>query len=182
MSTHAKTIVLIGFKHVGKSVIGRALATQLERPFIDLDEEIERVFEREHQDKQTCRQMMQTQGEAYFRQLEKDVLAQLVLTKPVILSLGGGTPLDEDNQKRIQGHTIVHISAPRGVVFERIMLQGRPAFFSDDESPVESFNRLWNERERVYETLASFSIENNGAVMAGVEQVLQHLAIHKGQS
>src|SRR3990167_10617486 len=149
--THlSKSIIFIGFKHVGKSVIGNALALRLAKPFIDLDEEIERVFENEYQEKRSCRQIMTMYGQSYFRDLEKKVLAQIIQSRPSVIALGGGTPMDKENQELIREHTVVHVLAPRGVVFERIMVQGRPAFFSAEEPLIESFNRLWNEREAVY--------------------------------
>lgn len=178
MTPLSKSIIFIGFKHVGKSVIGNALALRLAKPFIDLDEEIERVFENEYQEKRSCRQIMTMHGPSYFRDLEKKVLAQIIQSRPSVIALGGGTPMDFDNQELIRDHTVVHVLAPRGVVFERIMVQGRPAFFSAEEPPLESFNRLWNEREAVYKKLASYSIDNNGLVVSGVEQVLQHLHLN----
>lgn len=177
--THlSKSIIFIGFKHVGKSAIGNALALRLAKPFIDLDEEIERVFEKEYQEKRSCRQIMVMHGKSYFRSLEKRVLTKILQAKPSVIALGGGTPMDCDNQELIKEYTVVHVLASRGVVFERIMVQGRPAFFSAEEPLIESFNRLWNEREAVYKKLASFSIDNNGLVVSGVEQVLQHLHLN----
>ena len=175
MKQFLNSIILIGFKHVGKTVIGRELASRLERPFIDLDEEIERMFANENKEKSTCRQIMQAHGQSYFRNLEKRVLAQIIQLKNSIISLGGGAPMNEENQKLIKNGTVIHIEAPRGVVFERIMIQGRPAFFSLEESPLVSFNRLWNERDEIYKKLADFSIENNGLVGSAVERILKHI-------
>ena len=71
-SMRPKSIILIGFKHVGKTVIGRALADQLKWPFRDLDEAIEQLFTKETQAHKTCRQIMKAHGSAYFRELEKE--------------------------------------------------------------------------------------------------------------
>lgn len=172
------SIILIGFKHVGKTVIGRELASQLRLPFIDLDEEIERLFANEHKEKMTCRQIMNVYGPSYFRTIEKRSLARISQSTSSIVSLGGGTPVDKENQKLIKNSTIIHIEAPRGVVFERIMIQGRPAFFSEEESPLDSFNRLWNERDKIYKKLANFSIENDGLIVSAVERILKNLLIN----
>ena len=86
--------------------------------------------------------------------------------------------MDEENQALIKSNTVIYIEAPREVVLERIMAQGQPAFFSAEESPLVSFNRLWNERNAIYKKLADFSIENNGSVLSAVEQILKHLPIN----
>lgn len=169
------SILLIGFKHVGKSVIGRELAFRLGWPFIDLDKAIERAFENKYQEKCSCRQIMEKRGQSYFRNLEKKVLVQAIQSTPSVISLGGGTPMDEENQKLIKCHKVIHITAPRETVFKRIMSEGRPAFFSVEEPPLEAFNRLWDEREKIYQKLTGFSVNNNGSVVSGVAQILQHI-------
>ena len=58
------SIILIGFMAVGKSTIGQELAKMLQRPFIDLDEWIEK------QEKQSISTLFDEKGESYFRQCE----------------------------------------------------------------------------------------------------------------
>ncbi|KTD32822.1 shikimate kinase I [Legionella nautarum] len=175
MKQFLNPIILIGFKQVGKTVIGRELASRLELPFIDLDEEIERMFASENKEKRTCQQIMKAHGQSYFRDLEKRGLAQSIQSNTSIISLGGGTPINKENQQLIKAGVVVHIEAPRGVVFERIMIQGRPAFYSIEESPLVSFNRLWNERDEIYKKLADLSIENNGLLVSAVDRILMHI-------
>ena len=180
MEPLSNSIILIGFKHVGKSVIGSELASRLGLPFIDLDKEIERAFEREYQEKCSCRQIMEKQGELFFRNLERNSLAQMLQSKPSIISLGGGTPINEENQQLIKPHTVIHITAKREVVFERIMIRGRPAFLSVEESPLVALNRLWDERIKIYKKLTNLSINNDGSVSSAVDQIIQHLFLHEG--
>jgi shikimate kinase len=169
MSILNKHIFLIGFKHVGKSFIGKALAKQLNEKFIDLDQEIEIL------QKMKCRQIMQEQGEVFFRELENLALAQIVQQKPAIIALGGGTPLLEKNQELLRRHLIIQITASPEVVFERIMRNGRPAFFSDTEDPWLTFNNLWNERDKIYQELMDFSVENNKTVEMTVAKIVEKL-------
>lgn len=170
-----KHLILIGFKNTGKSVIGYELAKHLHERFVDLDKVIETLYADTNAETLNCRQIMQVRGEDFFRQLEHDALKKVIAGKASIISLGGGTPLHESNQKLIKPFTIIHITAPRGIVFERIMVNGRPAFFLSNEDPFDSFNRIWDEREAVYKTLASFTIDNNGSKKAGVDQILTKL-------
>lgn len=175
MKQFLNPIILIGFKQVGKTVIGRELASRLDLPFVDLDEEIERMFASENKEKSTCRQIKKAHGQSYFRNLEKRGLAQSIQSKISIISLGGGTPINKENQKLIKTGIVIHIEAPQGVVFERIMIQGRPAFFSGEESPLVSFNRLWYQRDEIYKKLADLSVENNGLLVSAVNQILMRI-------
>lgn len=170
-----KHIILIGFKHVGKTAIGRELALCTQRPFVDLDQKIEARYEKQYLQRKTCRQIMQQHGEIFFREIETLALNDVMHLEPSVISLGGGTSLHQENQQLIKLHTIVQVTAPRGVVFERIMLNGRPAFFSEHEDPFVSFSRLWEARVKIYEEVASFSVENNGSVALAVKQVMEQL-------
>jgi shikimate kinase len=165
-------IILIGFKSVGKSAIGKELSLRLHKSFIDLDHKIESLYEIETHKKLPCRQIMLQHGQDYFRNLENRALHDIISSKPMIISLGGGTPLNEENQKLIQGNLIIHITASRSITFERIMTKGRPAFFSPDENPLDTFNRLWDERKIVYEKLAILSVDNCGSIKQAVDQIL----------
>ena len=169
-----KSIILIGFKNVGKTVIGQKLAEKLNKKFVDLDKYIEHHYEAEHQKKMSCRQMMLTHGQAYFRELENQLLHEVIELPPCVIALGGGTPLNEKNQAILQSHLVIQIIAPRSITFERIMMQGRPAFFSPDEDALVTFNRLWDEREKVYQRLANFSVNNAGSVQQAVNDLLQY--------
>lgn len=172
-------IVLIGFKHVGKSVIGKSLAKKLHVPFLDLDQKIESLYEEKFTKKCTCRQIMQQNGEKFFRFFEMKALSQIEELQPSIISLGGGTPLYADNQRIIKSCIWVHITAPRGIVFERILMSGQPAFFNPEEDLLESFNRLWDERERIYEKVRDFLIENNGSVNDAVNKITMKLHLEE---
>ncbi len=172
-------IVLIGFKHVGKSVIGKDLAKKLHVPFIDLDRKIEILYENKFSKKSTCRQIMQQNGEKFFRYLEMNALSEIINFQPSIVSLGGGTPLTAENQRIIKSCIVVHITAPRGIVFERILMSGQPAFFNPEEELLESFNRLWNEREKIYKEIKDFSIENNDSVDAAVSKITKKLNLEE---
>ncbi len=81
-------IFLIGPMGSGKSAVGRALGRLLKRPFHDSDAEIERrtgvdipfIFERE--------------GEAGFRQREREAIAALTALEPIVLATGRGAVID----------------------------------------------------------------------------------------
>ena len=85
----------------GKSAVGKLLARHVHAPFIDSDAEIEQrtgvdiayIFEKE--------------GEAGFRQREREVIDSLTAMEPVVVSTGGGAILLPENRQHL---------AERGVV------------------------------------------------------------------
>lgn len=98
-----KHIVLIGFMGSGKSTFGQLIANKLSCGFVDTDHYIERKEGRSISD------IFSDDGEEYFRSLETDVLKELLTSdERRVLSLGGGTPLREENRALIKndGYTI----------------------------------------------------------------------------
>jgi shikimate kinase len=173
MSSH---LVLIGFKHAGKSLLGENLSTRLKRPFVDLDTEIVRLHSKQCRQEESCREILHKHGDAFFRDLESEALAKILEREvPLVLALGGGTPLMEQNQTLLQGHELVHVAAPRSIVFERIMINGKPSFFSQEEDAFDQFQELWAKRIPLFDRLAKITVKNEGSIDALTDEVLAHL-------
>lgn len=165
-----KHIILFGFKHVGKTVIGERLATVLQKNFIDLDNELEKYCDIQHAQFLTCRQIMQLYGEHYYRKQERLVLQKILQLPSAVIALGGGTVLDENNQKEIKAHFLLHIIASPSLVFERIMVAGYPAFFDSDKEPYESFICLWEKRSAIYKRLTQYRVDNSTSLDNAIHQ------------
>jgi shikimate kinase len=171
-----KNIVIIGFKHVGKSTLGKCLAAKCGLAFIDLDEQIELIFEKKYNRHLAVRDIMNDLGEISFRDIEHEVLVDVIKMQSTIISVGGGTPLENRNAAFFKDQIVIYVVAPRDIVFERIMINGRPAFFPLDVDPYDYFNRLWDEREKIYEKMANVTIINDGSIELVVESILLQLA------
>jgi shikimate kinase len=171
----SKRIILIGFKHVGKSTVGKALAQALACPFVDCDQVVETTFLEEHGQALSCREIVQQHGDPFFRALEHQVLKQLLQDiSPCVLALGGGTPIPEVNQDLLRSEYRVHITLPREQAFERILKGGRPAFLPPDQEMAVALKELWEKRMPLYEKLASCTISNAGNVDQAVQQFLNN--------
>lgn len=168
----SKPIILIGFKHVGKSAVGQALAKALQVEFSDLDSRLEARYHVSTGEMLNCRAILKKHGLNHFRDLESSVLNDVMREKPCVLGVGGGTPLTLENQRLISQGMVIQIKARKGLVFERIMISGRPAFFPEGEDAYEAFSRIWEERAPVYEKLADIEIENSGSIQECVAQIL----------
>jgi len=93
-----KKIVLIGMMGSGKSTIGALLSKKMNMNFIDLDTKIETI------EKQTVSQIFKLKGEKYFRAIEVETVLSLLNSKEkdLVLSLGGGSFLDEKIRKYVK--------------------------------------------------------------------------------
>jgi shikimate kinase len=110
----SRNIALIGFMAVGKSAIGRTLAKKLRRRFVDLDRVIERAEGRK------VREIFEHKGEAYFRQLEKQALAQVLEKNNQIIATGGGVILDDQNLQILREKALlIGLSAEMDVLLAR---------------------------------------------------------------
>ena len=99
---------------VGKSAIGRTLARKLRRRFVDLD----RVIERAEGSK--VREIFEREGEAYFRQLEKQALATVLEANNQVIATGGGVILDDQNIQILRDKAVlIGLSAEMDVLLAR---------------------------------------------------------------
>src|SRR5271170_2411741 len=91
-----RSIVLVGMMGVGKSSVGRRLATRLSIPFIDADAEIEKAASLSIAD------IFARHGEPYFRGGEARVIARLLEGGPQVLATGGGAFINADTRALIK--------------------------------------------------------------------------------
>ncbi len=97
-----KKIVLIGMMGSGKSTIGALLSKKMNMKFIDVDSKIETI------EKQTISQIFKLKGEKYFRGIEVETILSMLNSKEkeLVLSLGGGSFLDEKVRKNVKNNSL----------------------------------------------------------------------------
>ncbi|MFN3876116.1 MAG: shikimate kinase, partial [Flavobacteriales bacterium] len=111
-------VVLIGMMCSGKSTVGRALAPLLGLPFIDLDREIEGRTG-------ALLPFVQREGEAAFRAVEAEVLAEVLAREASVIAAGGGTPAVPGNLELLQrSATLAWLDVPLEALMPRIELAG----------------------------------------------------------
>lgn len=141
-----RPITLVGLMGVGKTTIGRRLASRLSRPFLDADAEVESAAGR------TVAEIFADFGEAAFRDGERKVIARLLdEPKPVVLALGGGAFMDPDTRALIKERAIsVWLKADVDTLFERVMRKPGQRPLLETEDPRAVLERLHAERAPVY--------------------------------
>ncbi len=88
-------IFLVGFMGSGKSTVGKRLARRLGYSFIDMDARLEGECG------MTINDIFERLGEKAFREMESNLLKELVLLQDVVISTGGGLPCTGDNMDLI---------------------------------------------------------------------------------
>lgn len=135
-------IYLVGFMAAGKTSLAAALSQRLGWPVKDIDDLIER---REHR---TVASIFAREGEAYFRQVERQVLVELVPLRHVIVATGGGTFVDADNRAVINADGFsIWLDAPLPELLTRIPADGRRPLAADRAQ----MERIYEARRAAYE-------------------------------
>lgn len=91
-----RTIALVGLMGVGKSSVGRRLASALHLPFRDADAEVEAAAGRSISD------IFAELGEPAFREGERRVISRLLEMPPHVLATGGGAFMNEETRNLIK--------------------------------------------------------------------------------
>lgn len=110
-----RSIVLVGLMGCGKSSVGKRLAAKLSLPFIDADEEIEKVAAK------TIGEIFADQGEDFFRDRERKVICRILANGPQVLATGGGAYMHMDTRQFIRDMGIsVWLKAELAVLMRRV--------------------------------------------------------------
>jgi len=134
----------------GKTSVGKILARQLFKKFIDVDTMIEK------EQNTTVTDIFNTKGEEYFRSLEQKCINELTQKKGQIIATGGGLPIYSSLSKK---SLIVYIDADFDVILNRLPKKERDKRpLLQDESRAKA---LFDQRIDTYKSLATFSVDAN---------------------
>jgi shikimate kinase len=127
-----KTIVLVGLMGVGKSSVGRRLATALDLPFRDADNEVEAAAGR------SIPEIFAEMGEPAFRDGERRVIARLLDEPPHVLATGGGAFVNAETRALIKSKAVaVWLKADLELLARRVSRkEGRPLLKGRDPMDV----------------------------------------------
>lgn len=165
-------LVLIGFMGTGKSAVGRTCATQLGFPYHDTDTWISRRV------RKPISQIFAENGEAFFRDCERDAVRELSVRSAIVLSTGGGVVLDPENTRMLrESGIVVLLTATVETILARVGGRGsRPLLQSDD--PESRIRALLLERDSAYRAAADAVVDTSDLTREEVAE--QVVALYQG--
>ena len=127
-----RSIVCVGLMGAGKTAIGRKVASMLQLPFTDSDQEIESVS------RMSVAELFERYGEPEFRALEARVVARLAQDGPQVLATGGGAYMAEETRVMLREKSVtVWLKADLDVLMERVSRRAtRPLLLAADPRAV----------------------------------------------
>ena len=164
-----KHLALIGFMGAGKTTAGQEVAERTGRPFVDTDQEIERrhgpipeLFER---------------GEAEFRHLEEQVVAEALAGPDAVIALGGGAILSEATRERLRAQAFtVWLDVDVDAAWERVRGSDRPLAQRE-----EDFRRLFETRRPLYvDVMDAPAGDSDEAVLAALHVFVAQEVVYGG--
>ncbi|HKS06907.1 MAG TPA: shikimate kinase [Gemmatimonadaceae bacterium] len=138
-------IVLVGLPGAGKSTVGMRAAEKAGRSFLDLDREIER------REGQTVAEIFAQKGEPAFRQMERDLTAELTTIGGMIVAPGGGWIADPENVAKLAGHSIlVWLKVFPETAIARLKKETTVRPLLQRPEPLVELRKLLQQREPLY--------------------------------
>lgn len=162
-------LYLIGMMGAGKSTIGRLLAREFNYRFFDTDQLIEQLAGR------SISQIFATEGEAAFRDLETQVLAQLSPHTHLTVATGGGIVLKTQNWGYLRHGLVVWLDVLPEILYHRLRHDTtRPLLQTAD--PLTQLTTLLEQRQPFYaQADVRVSITEDGVPEKIAQQVIMNI-------
>lgn len=164
-----RNLVLIGMMGSGKSTVGRRLAQELRRPFVDTDRLVEQDARR------TVAEVFAELGERGFRELEAAAVRAVSTLRGQVVAVGGGAVLDPQNvtQLRSTGDLVWLAADPRELARRVVEGRGpRRPLLDAVEDPFAEVAGLAARREAAYRAAASHVVRTDGLTLDDVVDVV----------
>lgn len=149
---------------VGKTTIGKKLAKQLERGFIDTDQ----LFVKEHG---SIAEYFDSKGEAAFRDLEEGFVA-VALASDAVVATGGGAVLSSRTRTLMSEAYVVYLATDGRHMASRLSGGGRPLL----KNGLQDWRRIYDSRKNLYAEVADLEVDTSALPLAGIlEQIKEGL-------
>ena len=153
------SIVLIGYRGSGKSTIGYKLANRLWQEVVDTDALVVKKAGK------TIAEIFEQDGEQRFRDLETEVVKEVSKLQDVVISLGGGAVVREENRRALKeaGHKIVYLKCDPEVLLQRIQSDSATSMSRPNLTNlfggIEEIEKVLAEREPIYRELMTAELD-----------------------
>ena len=163
-------IALFGFMGVGKSLVGRIVAERLGMSFFDIDEEIVKRSGR------PIPQIFSENGEAAFRELERNVTKDVSKRDDQVIACGGGTVLYEENLGNLRKNSLmILLTADPATIMSRVEANAGSRPLLDTHEMLERINILLSKRQESYMRAADLIIDTIKRSPDAIAEEIIHL-------
>ncbi len=163
-----KDIILIGMPGCGKSTLGKLLAKELKKPFLDLDAVIEDLAGK------TINEIFASEGEAGFRQMETAAFEKAVGNGKVIAT-GGGIVTIPGNYEIAKKGIVVFLDRPLEDLLKTTSTMERPLL----KDGVERLRTLYRDRYDLYCQWGEIRIKNTGIIEGVVKTIIKEVECYE---
>jgi len=151
-------IILIGFMGCGKTGVGKILARQIQKTFVDIDIVIEK------EENSSISDIFKKKGEQYFRTLEQKCMNEISKNTGQVIATGGGLPIYSSIP---ENSLVIYIETSFDVILNRLPTKERdkrPLFYDEPRA-----RALFDERIDIYKELATFCVDADQKI-----QIISH--------
>lgn len=167
--------ILCGLPMCGKTTVGKIIAEQTDKCFIDTDELMEKSYFQENGELLSCREIFKQKGEVFFRALESFQIASLANVENSVIAIGGGTLCYPNNTNRLRSiGSLIYIKTDLPLLWQRVSYCGIPAYL-DLNHPEQAFYASMKERIPTIEAAADFIIENSCATLLNPQEMAKQI-------
>ena len=170
-----RNIVLIGFMGTGKSRVGHMVARRLGLRFVDTDDLIVERLQMPIAD------IFARLGEARFREIERQVVAEVASRDGQVIATGGGVPLFEENVRNLKRNGIlICLTASPEIIYRRTLRSNtRPLLQTRDK--LEHIRNLLESRQ-LYYAVADHQVDTSSRPASAVAREIVELYNADGDS
>ncbi|MBQ8428540.1 MAG: shikimate kinase [Clostridia bacterium] len=164
-------LILCGMMGAGKTTVGIKIAEKSNRRWYDTDEvitkrygDISSIFARE--------------GEAYFRGLETETVQELSKQDGLVISVGGGLVLKEENVSLLKRKgKIFLLRATKQTLLARLQGDRNRPLLQGEERLEDRLESLLSTRGPIYEKVADFIVDVDGKTVAEIAEEILAIAL-----
>jgi shikimate kinase len=153
---------------VGKTTIGKKLAKQLGKSFLDTDKEIVKQHG-------AITKIFEKAGEQHFRALESEFLLAALASDSVVAT-GGGVVTQERNRDALRDAFVIYLSTNGRHIASRLLAGRRPLL----KNGIADWKRIYEERKPLYEQVATVEVETSSKALNSVVSEIVELVNSRG--
>lgn len=167
-----KHIILIGMPASGKSSVGAQLAAKLGKPLYDND----LLLEEKHA--QSISSIFKELGEDKFRAYESEMLKEVLGREAGVISLGGGSVIDQENRDVIKNNNlVVYLQAQIATLIKNLADSDERPLLAGQADKEDLLKSLLQQRDDLYRECCSIIVDVDGLSLQEItEEIISRIA------